>query len=212
MKVTLYTNAEQRITSVDGSGIRERWLYGLRLLRDPEAMSKNGGGLKHGVADQLIAAATKRRLNLSAREIRYRIQAARAYPTEAQIGNAIAVFGSWFALIQAAFPPLERPEDEPDADHRTDSEKRHARAQQMLDAVGEQYALFPLEEMEPTETTLKELVVYAEDQASITARFAERDAARAEYLTALREAVDDDLETTWETAHRAAFGDDDNPR
>jgi len=41
---------------------------------------------------------------LSAREIRYRIQCARAYPTEKEFGNAIAEFQSWRDLADPERP------------------------------------------------------------------------------------------------------------
>jgi hypothetical protein len=47
--------------------------------------------------------------------------AARAYPTEAQIANVVGDFTAWRELIQADFPAYEAPDGEPPADHRTDS-------------------------------------------------------------------------------------------
>lgn len=208
MRLTQYTKAERTIAAADGNGIHDRWMYGLRLLRDPAAMSANGGGMKHGVAEQLIAAATGAGLRLSKGEIRRRIQCAKAYPTEAQIDHAMIDFRTWFALIKAGFPPVDRPDGEPDADHRTDAERHRLAAIHAQDITGEQAALFNVDELEPTAATVKDLIVYHEAQAAMTARYAERDAERAEYIATLRAAVDDDLETTWADAHHAAFPDD----
>jgi hypothetical protein len=211
MKITLYTTQERKIATADGGGIRERWLYGLRLLRDPEMMSAGGGGLRHGVAAALIEAARARGIKLSTREIRYRIQCARTYETDSQIGNAIADFATWYDLIQAGFPDYEADEDEAPADHRTKAERARALAAQLAEAASEQLALFPLDKFEPVETPLKDLVAYAESMARMTEGFAERDRERAEYLRALREAVDDDLSATWADAHAAAFPGEDIP-
>jgi hypothetical protein len=134
---------------VDGSGIRQRWLYGLRLLRDPQAISQNGNGasLRHGVAEQLVKAAAERGLKLSAREIRYRLQCARTYPTEFQIGNAITDFGSWFALIQARFPVYEA---EPDGRQRGQRGGRGAR--KVIGARGARGRAWPLGTRVPNAT------------------------------------------------------------
>ena len=66
MRTRQYTRQERAIAAADVGGIRERWLYGLRVLRDPSAVSA-GGGLKHGVTEQLIAAAAKAGVKLSDR-------------------------------------------------------------------------------------------------------------------------------------------------
>lgn len=209
MRVSQYVRAERAIDAADKSGIRERWVYGLRLLNDPDAMSAGGGGLRHGVADQLVAAAQSRGIALSQREIRFRIQCARAYPTEAQIGTASSDFASWTDLRSAGFPAIERPEGEPDADWRTTEEKRRDAARRMADLVGDQAGLFPLDHVDPGESTVKELRAYAIDQRDLTARFAERDRKRFEYLGALDAATGGDDSAVWQDAHRLAFPGED---
>lgn len=206
MKVAQYLKAEKAINAAEAGGIRARWFYGLRLLKDPEVMSPGGGGLRHGVAAQLVAETKARGMRLSAREIQYRIQCARAYPTEAQIRNAIADFDTWFALTQAGFPAYPVAPDEPLADHRTEEEKRRDAARRLLDLIGDQGALFPLDQFEPAQSTVKDLQDYAEQMAELTERFAKRDRERSEYVAALVAAVDNDLSRTWEEAHRRAFG------
>lgn len=206
MKVAQYLRAEKAINAAEAGGIRSRWFYGLRLLKDPEVMSPGGGGLKHGVAAQLVAETTARGMKLSAREIQYRIQCARTYPTEAQIRNAIADFDTWFALTKAGFPAYPVPSDEPLADHRTEEEKRRDAARRLLDLIGEQGALFPLDQFEPAESTVKDLQDYADQMTALTERFAKRDLERNAYVASLAAAVDNDLSRTWEDAHRLAFG------
>jgi hypothetical protein len=206
MKVTQYMRAERDVLAADGGGIRARWLYGLRLLADRELIA-DGGGLKHGVAAKLVAEAKSRGMALSEREIRYRMQAARTYPCESQIGNAVADFRAWRELISAGFPAYEPLPGEAPADYRTSEERRHEAARRLADLVGAQGALFPLDEYEPAAATLKDLHEYADRQDRITAGFVATGERRREYLSALVVAVDDDLSVTWAEAHRLAFGD-----
>lgn len=212
LKPTQYTQIERKIAAAETTSIRERWLYGLRLLRDPAAMSEGGGGLKHGVAETLTASAAKRGIKLSAREIQRRVQCARAYPTEAQIRQALADFDTWWDLSLARFPAYEAPPEEPEADHRTEEEKRSDRARAAAAAAsdgasGQQLSLFA--GFEPTQATVKDLVDYATEQAALTERFAERDRKRAAYVAELVAACpDEDLSTVWADAHFAAYGED----
>lgn len=201
MKTTQYVRQERAIASADAGGIRERWLWGLRLLRDPDAFAPGSSQLKPGRTDELVQAATAAGLKLSEREIRYRIQCARAYPTEAQIRHAGAEFQGWTELRSAGFPPIAAPDGEPPADHRTEAERRHDHARALADVIGDQGALFPLSTFEPVTTTLKELAGYAAEMAELTERFATRDRERSEYLERLIAAAGGDLSVTWQDAH-----------
>lgn len=205
MKTTQYVRQERAIAAADSGGIRERRLYGLRLLRDPEAMSSDKS-LKHGVSAQLVAAAKARGLRLSDREIRRRIQCARAYPTDSQIGHAVADFETWRDLADANFPPYEALPGEPPSDWRTDAERATDRARALAALVDKQGSLFPLGLFEPVTTTLKELRDYAEEQEELTARFVEHGRRRREYLDDLIKAADDDLSVTWAEAQRRLDG------
>lgn len=207
MKVTQYMRAERDVLTADGSGIRARWLFGLRLLADRDLIA-DGGGLKHHVAARLTAEAKSRDMALSEREIRYRLQAAREYPTESQIGSAAAVFRTWRELCDAKFPPFPAPDGEAPADYRTTAERRGDAARRLADLVGEQGSLFPLDQFEPGEATLKDLHAYADDQDRITAGFVATGVRRHTYLDALVAAAGDDLSVTWAEAHRRAFGDE----
>lgn len=207
MKTTQYVRQEKAISAADTSGIRERWLWGLRLLRDPDAFAPNSTQLKPGRAEELIRAMVASGQRISEREIRYRLRCARAYKTEAEIRQAIAEFGSWSALFAADFPAFPVPEGEPAADHRTDAERQRDRARALEDILGEQGALFPLSDFEPSTATLKELVEYADEMEEWTGRRVSHDRKRREYLEQLIAAADDDLSVTWlEAQHRAIGG------
>lgn len=208
MKTTQYVRQEKAISAADSGGIRERWLWGLRLLRDLDAFSPGSSQLKPGRAEELIAAVKAAGRKLSATEIRLRLKCARAYQTEAEIQQASVEFETWSALIAADFPPFEAPEGEPLADHRTVAEREKAMARALLDLVGEQGALFPASDFEPTTTPLKDLVAYAESMEELTGRFAERDRKRRAYLDELIEAADGDLSVTWHEAQSRLVPDD----
>lgn len=199
MKIAQYTQQEKAIAAADTKGIRGRWLWGLRILNDPEKIAP-AGGLKQGVTESLIAAAEKAHLKLSASEIRRRMLCARAYKTEAEIVQVLDDFETWNDLHRANFPTYEAPEGEPPADYRTKAEKEHDLALELADRIGDQLALFPLSEFEPSETTLKELIDYADRQDKITAGFIKTGQKRRAYLGELIDAAEGDLSTTWEDA------------
>ncbi len=208
MKTAQYIRQEKAISAADAGGVRERWLWGLRLLRDPEAFSPGSTQLKPGRADELVQAAKAAGLKLTVREIQFRLQCARTYPTEAQIANAGSQFEGWTELRSAGFPAIDAPDGEPPADHRTPAERDHDHARALMDKIGEQGTLFPLSDFEPVVTTLKELAAYAEQMRELTDRFAERDRKRREYLDRLIEAADGDLSMTWQDAHNRLDPDD----
>ncbi len=200
MKTAQYIRQEKAIHATDADGIRERWLWGLRLLNDAEKMSSSKS-LKHGVIDELVATAKAAGLRLTAAEIRARLQCARAYTTDAQISRSTEDFEQWSALVQANFPHYPIPPGEPPVDYRTDEQKKHAAKLRMLDTFGEQGALFPIDDFEPSEATLKDLQLYTEQMEELTARFARRDRQRRTYFERLVAAAYGDLSMTWRDAH-----------
>lgn len=201
MKTTQYVRQEKAIASADAGGIRERWLWGLRLLRDPDAFTPGSSQLKPGRADELVRAAKAAGRNLSEREIRRRLQCARTYRTDTEFGRAVAEFPTWRELADANFPQFDGVEGEPLADYRTDAERQHDRARALIDLIGDQGTLFPLSDFEPIVTTLKELQAYADQMRELTQRFVDRDKKRQRYLDQLIEAADGDLSMTWQNAH-----------
>lgn len=207
MKTTQYVRQEQAIAAADLGGIRERWMWGLRLLRDPDAFAPGGTQMKAGRAEELVQAIKAAGRKISQREIQYRLRAARTYQTDSQIAQISARFENWSGLIAADFPAVDALPDELPADHRTDAERKRDRARALADVLGEQGTLFPLDDFEPAETPLKDLESYALEMAELTARFRKRDEQRREYLDRLIEAVDGDLSATWQDAHERAFGE-----
>lgn len=201
MKITQYMRQEKTIAAADAGGIRERWLWGLRLLRDPDAFAPGSSQLKPGRADELIKAAKARGFNLYEREIQRRLKCARTYKTESEIATAGSQFETWAELREAGFPAVDSDPNEPLADHRTKDERDHDHARALIDRIGEQGALFPLAEFEPTETTLKDLQDYTEQQEELTKRFVEHGKKRRDYLDSLIAAADGDLDATWQEAH-----------
>lgn len=197
MKLTQYVQQEKVIAAADSGSIRERILWGLRILDDPEFVTGSGKSLKHGAAEKLIAAAKAAGQKLSEREIRRRMQGARAYPTDTQIGHAVADFRTWRDLADANFPAYDAPPGEPPADYRSGAERRRDR-NRIPD--GDQYSLFPLDKFEPAEATLKALLEYTDEQDEITARYVEHGRKRRAYLDRLIVAAKDDLSMTWAQA------------
>jgi len=195
-----YMRQERRIAASDSGGIWERWRWGLRLLADEGRITAKGN-LKHGVLEELIKGATARGHKLSEREIQRRLACARAYPTEAQIRQAVADFEVWSDLAEAAFPPREAPPDEPPADPRDADERARDHARQLAELAGDQLSLFPDDMFGPL-ATLAELAKYAEEMRDLTARFSQRDAERAAYLQQLIDAADGDMSATWEQAEQ----------
>ena len=200
MKTTQYVRQERAIASADAGGIQQRWLWGLRLLRDPDAFAPGSTQLKPGRAAELVAAATAAGLKLSEREIQYRLRCARTYQTDAEIANACAEFEEWSDLRAANFPAFDRDPDQPLADHRTDAERKHDHARALLDRIGAQGAFFPLSDFEPVTTTVKELRAYAEEMLAMAGSFHEHAKERLAYVDELSEAAGGDESVTWQDA------------
>ncbi len=209
MRYARYLRLEKYISASDRGGILERWKYGRRLIEDDTATTP-AGNLKHGVLDRLTSHATARGYKLSEREIQYRLQAAKAYPTEDEIRTAGADFSDWTSLREAGFPAVEAPADaEPydprDADERARDTARSLARRAEQDSEEEQLALFEYfpDDRFTEVSTLAELAKYAEEMADLTDRFAQRDRERAEYLKRLVDAVGGDMSATWEQAQQA---------
>ncbi|MGH2899817.1 MAG: hypothetical protein ACRDMZ_14180 [Solirubrobacteraceae bacterium] len=185
---TSYRRLQRAIVRDDRRGIEARWLYGRALIADPRKMSAAGKSLRDGAIETLIADARAIGSSLSRREIQYRIQCARAYPTVAQLRTAACAFEDWTALREAGFPALgpstqvPDPEAELDALEATDSQEH------------EQLSMFPdiVRGVPLTQATMRDVEAYAAEMRAMTASFARRDEERAEHLAKLRAVVGDD--------------------
>lgn len=215
MRYSGYRSMEKKIAASDSGGIFERWKYGHALLADPDKTTENGN-LRHGVLAKLIGAAAKADVKLSEREVRYRIQCARAYQTEAEIGTAGADFEDWTSLREAGFPPVEAPEGAEPYDPRTDAQKlRDARAEieRRKAANPHQAGLwdwdppqkFGGDEHGPR-STIKDLESACDRSEDWTARMAVIDAERRSYVEDLKTAAGGDVDMTWYEAEQRRVG------
>jgi len=211
MRYARYLRYEKNIAASDTGGVLERWAFGRRLLEDGDATTP-AGNLKHGVLAKLIGNATVAGFKIGEREIQRRLQAARTYPTEAQIRLAVDGFGTWSDLYNAGFPPVEMPADAEPFDPR-DADERARDAARELARHGERgsenqlslFDYFPDDRFTEL-STLAELAKYAAEMAELTERYRQRDEERAAYLARLISAVNGDMHATWEEAQAALDG------
>lgn len=218
MKTAVYMRQETQITSVDQKGIAQRRLWGLRLVHDDDVFTVRRGvrstQLKPGTIEKLVEQSKKKGLKLSETEIRYRIQCARAYPTDAKFAKILGEFDTWWDLIQAKFPEVESDPDEAETDYRTDEEKADERRRKLLGLAAmfdpQQPLPFP-SDWEPDETPVKEMLAHTEDQDRITAGFVAAGDKRRAYLDPIVRKLEElglDLETSWAEAHRLTYGEE----
>ncbi len=136
MKYRQFNRLEHQIHGTGSASIMLRWKWG-RLVLCTEDLTDPNGRLRWGAINELIAKAAARGWKLSDREVRYRVQCARTYLTEAQIRHVCAEFEYWSDLRTAGFPPVEvaesaapQPPGEPH-DPRPPHEKRDAAVRQL---------------------------------------------------------------------------------
>lgn len=192
---------EKKIAASDSGGILERWHYGVEVLKAKAGKKKLPDGMLAGL---VAAAGTKRdakgneKPKISEREIRYRVQLAETYPTEAHVRQIIAECGLWTEIIAKGFPEVIVDETPSVDDVLDDIEgQAHGDAQEF-----EQPGLFPdmVKRTPLPKTPLRVLVAYAEEMREMTASYAKRDDERGEHLRELTLAVGGDLEVTYEDA------------
>jgi hypothetical protein len=213
-----YLRLEKNIAASDTGGILERWRYGRRLLSDGKATTP-AGNLRHGVLAALIADAKSEGYELSEREIRYRLQCARTYETEPQIGKAIADFKTWFGLIEARFPQVDVPDtgdpydpydprdaDEKWRDFRAQQERRKAENPEQPSLPGFELPTFFSHDTYGPRTHLSDLIAACDESERFTANMAKRDTERRAYVGELLAAVDGDQRKTWYEAEARRLG------
>lgn len=204
-----YGRLEKAIVAADAGSIRARWEYGRRLLVD-RSKTTEGGNLRNGVIDGLMGAAARQGIRISRREIQYRLQVAKTYPSEAEIAQLVAQCDSWKEAIKSGFPALGVPlgADVTPFDPRTAEEKaRDAgdvldRASQKLGGQLELFDYFKDSSFDEL-STIAELRKYADEMALWTERQARRDRERLSYLDRLSAAVGGDESKTWAEANAA---------
>lgn len=209
MRTRSYVAAEKAIAAADAGSIRQRWEYGRRLLVDDTATTP-AGNLRNGVLAEMTRTALKTGRKVSEREIKYRVQAAKTYPTEIQIRQVLAQFENWWQLLKAGFPPYPAPEGERPYDPRTTNEIERAHDSAGASILPEPWEQRGLFERFSDDTTLAALQRYADEQAELTARFSRRCEMRQSYLDSLVKAVNGDMAKTLGEA-RAALGETDGP-
>lgn len=192
-----YRRLQRAIARDDRRGIEARWLYGRALLGDPRKMSAAGRSLRDGAIEALIADARAVGSTLSRREIQYRLQCARTYPTVAQLRTAACAFEDWTAFREAGFPPVDDADQAP-AEAAADHEEELRRQHQQLDLFPAVVAGVPF-----FQATLRQLAAHASEMERMTANYARRDTERREYLERLTAAVGGDLDATYGDASHA---------
>jgi len=206
MRYASLRRLEKDIAAFDTGALVQRWRYARKLLEDDKATTPNGH-LRHGVQVTLLEGAKKDGCKLAERELQRRLQLGRTYPTAAHIRQAQAEFGSYHALIEANFPPVEVSADagEPDLGFQIPEERAHDAARRLLAQAGSEPNLFPPARFDDF-SSLSELAKYATEMAEVTERFRQRDEERAAYLKRLVDAVNGDMSATWEEAQAALDG------
>jgi hypothetical protein len=218
MKLERYRRLEKRVASADGDGIRERWVYGRRLLCDAEAVTSQSN-LQHGVAAKLIRQAQRLGRKLNEREIQRRMQVARLYPCESQIRLLMTDFETWTDLVNSKFPQVtpdagDTPYNPLETDELTRQFDRRGR--RMLLEIAHGGGLFEAsvcEKLWPEfgrTDLLSEIKAWNEEQDEITRRFLELGEIRAAAFEQLLAAVDDDLTKTFGDALDALDIDEDD--
>jgi hypothetical protein len=204
VRYSRYRAIEQAIAAGDSSGIKQRWLYGRRLLCTDE-MCTPDGNLRDGKREWLIDRAKRNGQKLSATEISYRLKAAKTYPSEACIVQILEQYENWWALIRAKFPQVTAPEGSiPFNPLETDELLRQSdrRGQRIMQHAGGQEGFDFGPDFKPDDP-LADIGEWLDEQDEINARFTAKASERRSYYGDLCEAVAWDLSKTWGEAQRA---------
>jgi N6-adenosine-specific RNA methylase IME4 len=82
---------DHRIDAHEGEALRDRWEFGHLMVAARGGMDR----LPNGYLTMLVERTGKSRA-----ELKFRAQFAETYPSEDELANALASYGSWFAVIQ----------------------------------------------------------------------------------------------------------------
>lgn len=182
-----FIRLDRKIAADERGGVMHRWNYGRELLK----VKADRQQLPHGMVADLIKAADRVGLKLSEREIQRRIKLATVYDSEAKVRHAVTDFGSWRALVNANFPPVES--DDPD-DLEADGISTEApdawEQLSLIPGLGEVLKVrgrsIPL-----AEATIADVEAYRDMYAGIHSNFAKRLALIENALRIMREAGGD---------------------
>jgi len=95
---------EKKIAADEHGGILHRWLYGREVLKAKAGRKQ----LPDGMIDALVQAGERGgRKTISATEIRNRVRFAETYANDQQVNSIAVDLGSWRAIVDAGFPPVE---------------------------------------------------------------------------------------------------------
>lgn len=210
-----YLRLEKNIAASDTGGILERWRYGRELVTDRKRTTE-AGNFRTGAIDEMITIGKAAGVSLSRREIQYRAQCARAYPTETELRTARAQFADWTEFREAGFPPVELPDGvdpgDPYDPHAADRKPPRGTPQEPLTTSdGKRVPEFapPVrfggDEHGPR-STIEDLYAACKESEGYTDRMAANDARRRAYVDDLRDAVGGDLTKTWYEAEQRRKG------
>jgi len=195
MSGSTYKKLSRAIARDDKNSIETRWAFGRKILDDPAKMSASKKSLRNGATEALIADASSVGAKLSAREIQYRLQCARAYATLAQLRRSSAEFADWSALVEAGFPLVGVDETPSPDDVLDDIEDSAPEKFEQLGLFPDMVKNVPLER-----TSLRSLVAYAEEMRRMTESYARRDHERQIHLNELCAAALGDLDVLYPDA------------
>jgi hypothetical protein len=116
---------DKRIDESEADALRDRWEFGKLMLAE-----RVGKQLPKGMQAQLVQATGK-----SEREIRYRMQFAEKYPSEAEVGKALPTFESWSQVIKSMATPRPKREPKPTPQLEARQEELDLRMDTPLDAT-----------------------------------------------------------------------------
>lgn len=105
-----YLAREARIRSGELPGIIERWKYG----RDLQKVRAGRQQLPHGFLDDRVQEAERAGIKgISRQELQRRLRFTDVYDSEGKVRQVADALGSWSAIVNAGFPPVEAtdPED-----------------------------------------------------------------------------------------------------
>jgi hypothetical protein len=159
----------------------------------------------------LVAAAEKAGLKVSEREIQRRVRCAESYDSEAKVRQALADFGTWSALAEAGFPPVQSDElDEVEAAGVSTAAPDDYEQLSMIPGLAPVLSVagrkIPL-----AEATVADVEAYRDMYRQIHENYGKRLALIEAALETMREGSDGDDDANALESWQRATGDEDGP-